>query len=187
MGKEHKRKGKYFFFHRASLIAILMLSFGCTTTWIHQGTWEMEMQLNKAEELAFRGNFEDAFRRDEEIVKLFPHTTPGDRAIFHMGLILAHPDNPKQDYGKSLKCFKKILKNFPESPLKINAEICAYTITQVIRDYRTIKRLRKRIGSLKTQIKGYTETINILKGQLEKIKEIDIITEEKKRVRSSGD
>ena len=145
------------------------------------------MQLNEAEKLALKGNFKDAFRKDEEVVNLFPHTAPGDRAIFHMGLILAHPDNPKQDYVKSLKCFKKILKYFPESPLKINAEICAHTITQVIRDYRTIKRLRKRASSLETQIKGYTETINILKGQLEKIKEINIITEEKKRVRSSGD
>ncbi|MBN2516771.1 MAG: tetratricopeptide repeat protein [Deltaproteobacteria bacterium] len=56
-------------------------------------------------------------------LSLNPEKTPGDRALFYLGLLYAHYDNPGRNYGKSLFYFQKLIRDFPESGLNERSKI----------------------------------------------------------------
>jgi TolA-binding protein len=78
---------------------------------------------------------------------------PADEALFSLGLIYAHLDNPKKDYAKALTYFQRLVKEFPKSPLAEEAKAWA----------------------------GVLQENQSLKEVIEKTKEVDIAVDEKKR------
>ena len=48
-----------------------------------------------------------------------------DLALFDLGLLHMHPDNPGRDYRKALAGFTRLLKEQPRSPLTDEARIWA--------------------------------------------------------------
>ncbi len=187
MGKKRKREGKYFFFYPACLLGFILLCSGCAHLLNFQKRWEAREYVEKAENLMFKGSYEEAIIENERILSLFPHSEPGDKALFNLGLIHAYPDNPKRDYKKSLICFQSIINEFLQSKLREKAIVLASIITELIRSDNKIKHLEKTVDCLKNSQKEYEQNIEKLKKQLRKLKEIDIVIEEKKRVRSHKD
>lgn len=110
-------------------------------------------RLGQANELFKKGDYEGSLKENQRVLSLSGKTTPRDRAIFNMGLIYAHGENPKKDYGKSLFYFNKVITDYPESPL---------------------------IPEAKAWIKILQENQQLLE-MIKKVKEVDIAVEEKKR------
>ena len=79
--------------------------------------------LLRGQKLLARGDYEGSLRENQKTLSVSAHNPPGDEALFNMGLIYAHSGNPKKDYGKSLEFFKKLLKDYPQSPLVEQAKI----------------------------------------------------------------
>ncbi|OEU76875.1 MAG: hypothetical protein BA872_08220 [Desulfobacterales bacterium C00003060] len=182
------RKGKYLFFHCACLLGIISLGVGCATTFGLQERRQGQKHLEKAEELMMKGNYEYALKEDEKILNRFPDIPPGDSATFHMGLIWAHPYNPQRDYEKSLKCFQRVIRDFPKTRLRERARVWIYTIVQLMRSNNEIKNLKESVDHLIDSLKKHEDTISALKDtisalkeQLKELKEIDIVIEGKKR------
>ncbi|MCK4618413.1 MAG: hypothetical protein KAT52_00565 [Desulfobacterales bacterium] len=187
MGKKRKREGKYLFFYSACLLGFILLCSGCTHLLNFQKKWEVRKHVEKAENLMFKGSYEEAIIENERILSLFPHSEPGDKALFNIGLIHAYPDNPQRDYKKSLICFQSIINDFSQSRLRDKAIVFASIITELIRSDNKIKHLEKTVDYLENGQKEYRQNIETLKKQIRKLKEIDIVIEEKKRVRSYKD
>ena len=187
MGNKRKREGKYLFFYSACLLAFILLCSGCAHLLNFQKRWEAREHVEKAENLMFKGSYEEAIIENERILSLFPHSEPGDKALFNVGLIHAYPDNPKRDYKKSLICFHSIINDFSQSKLRDKATVLASIITELIRNDNEIKHLEKTVNYLKNGQKEYKQNIETLKEQLRTLKEIDIVIEEEKRVRSHKD
>lgn len=169
MGKKRAEKRKHLFLHGACLLAILLLSTGCVITLSLQERWQGHEHLDVAEKLMIKGDFEGALKEDEEVVRLFPGVSPGDSALFHMGLIRAHPDNPQKDYKKALECFRRLDRDFPRSALKEKARVWIVAIDELTQSESRIKDLEKTVSALENRLKA--------------LKEIDINVEEKKRER----
>ncbi|MDL1967696.1 MAG: hypothetical protein LWW97_03900 [Deltaproteobacteria bacterium] len=187
MGKKRKREGKYLFFYFACLLGFILLCSGCTHLLNFQKKQEMLEHVDKAENLMFKGSYEEAIIENERILSLFPHSEPGDKALFNIGLIHAYPDSPKRNYKKSLICFQSIINDFSQSRLRGQAIVLALIITELIRNDNKIKHLEKTVDCLENGQKEYMQNIETLKKQLRKLKEIDIVIEEKKRVHSHKD
>jgi len=79
--------------------------------------------LLRGQKLLAQGDYEGSLRENQKTLSVSANNRPGDEALFNMGLIYAHSGNPKKDYGKSLDFFKKLLKDFPQSPLLEQAKI----------------------------------------------------------------
>lgn len=167
MGKKRAEKGKRIFLHGACLLAILLLSIGCATALKFQERWQGHEHLKTAEKFVIRGNYEKALKEDKKALRLFSKVTPGDRALFHMGLIWTHPDNHQKDYKKALECFRRLVRDFPRSALKEKARVWIGAIDELT--------LRE------SKIKDLEEAVSALKKRLNALKEIDISVEEKKR------
>lgn len=167
MGKKRRKNGKHLFLHGACLLAVLLLSAGCATISDFQRKYQEDKHLQPADNLAIKGDYEGALKAYEDVVKLFAVDSPGDKALFRMGLIWAHPDNPERDVEKALKYFQQLPRDFPRSPLKRQASLWVSTINELIRHEDRVQELEEAVKSLNNRLNA--------------LKEIDIGIEEKKR------
>jgi tetratricopeptide (TPR) repeat protein len=117
---------------------------------------EAREHLLRGQKLLAQGDYEGALAENQKVLALSTHRPPEDEALFNIGLIYAHFDNPKKDYGKSLDCFKRMTKGYPKSSLVEQAKIW--------------------VGVLQEN-----EKLNQI---IEKSKQVDIEIEEKKREKS---
>jgi hypothetical protein len=79
--------------------------------------------LTQARHLLAKGDFDGSLRENQRVVGLIKDDSPSDLATFNMGLIYAHPKNPKKDNKRAIGFFSRVIKSFPESPLVEHAKI----------------------------------------------------------------
>jgi tetratricopeptide (TPR) repeat protein len=84
---------------------------------------EARERLLRGQKLLAQGDYEGALVENQKVLAPSTYRPPEDEALFNIGLIYAHFDNPKKDYGKSLDCFKRMTKDYPKSPLVEQAKI----------------------------------------------------------------
>jgi len=143
------------------------LGVGCAATLKLQKRWEGQKHLDSAERLTNKKDYEGALEENKKIVGLFPFDSPGDSAMFNMGLIWINSDNPKKNYAKSLGSFQRILSDYPQSALAEEARVWTGVIKELI--------------LYEGKIREMEVTVNDLESRLNALKEIDIGIEEKKR------
>lgn len=68
-------------------------------------------------------NFEEAVRKNVQILDNSGKNKPADAALYNLGLIYAHAGNPAKDYEKSRDHFEQLIKEFPDSEFAEEAEI----------------------------------------------------------------
>jgi TolA-binding protein len=125
-----------------------------------KGEVEADRHLSWGQELLARGDYEGALKENQTVLSLSGSRTPGDNALFNMGLISVHFRNPKKDYGHASSFFNKLLKDYPESPLAEQAKIW----TAVLQEFEKL-----------------SQTIAKLNQVIEDSKKVDIEIEKKKR------
>ena len=181
MGGKYPGKRKYLFFYYSCFLVVLLLLAGCAVTSQLIDRGQANVYLMAAEKYLLAGDYSAAIKKDQQVLEVSQKSYPGDKALFHMGLIFAHPDNPQKSNTKSLQYFKTLIRDFPESKLILRASIWSATLTALLDMDVKVKKQQKESGILRQKIEENDKTIGILKEQLTKIKEIDIIMEEGKR------
>jgi len=184
---------------------ISLATGGCVHFHISQ---EGEEDLARARSLMSQGLFEASFRESQEVLRRYPQGQ-GDHALFQMGLIYLHPQNPKVDYQKSLGYFQRLEREFPDSQLRSEAEIWISLLNkslekeedikalneernlkekEINRNKQEINRLRIQVESLQNQrevLQRLTgeldQQVRDLQKQIKQLKEIDLGIEEKRR------
>ena len=68
-------------------------------------------------------DFEEAVRKNTRIIEKVGRKKPADAALYNLGLIYAHVNNPAKDYKKSEIYFTEITKQFPHSSYSEEAKI----------------------------------------------------------------
>ena len=154
--------------------------------------------------------YEASMAKNLTVLNNFPHSL-ADQALFQMGLLYAHPENPNRNYEKSLESFNKIFNDRPERRLRQQAQLWVLFISDLIEKeqktgilnnenvslQRTVEQqkieitaLQKKIEarknvdlivSLEKTIDEQKKEINQLMEQIEKLKRVDLKIEEKKR------
>jgi len=84
---------------------------------------EARGRLLRGQTLLAQGDYDGSLAENQKALTLSNRQLPGDEALFNIGLIYAHSGNPKKDYGKSLDFFKKVMTDYPKSPLFEQAKI----------------------------------------------------------------
>jgi chaperonin cofactor prefoldin len=205
MGSKRAGKRKHFFLCLACSIVISLVMDGCVHFHVNK---EGEENFERARSLMRQGAFEASLRLTQEVLRRYPQSQ-GDNALFQMGLIYAHPQNPNSDYQKSLGYFERLKREFPRSDLRSDAELWILVLKEISekdKDIEILKkiwnqkakevaekqeevnRLRNQMESLKNQTKSLEDQtgelgqqIKDLQKQIKQLKEIDLGIEEKKR------
>ena len=133
MGNERRHLGKHVHVCFAILTVLLVScvhdrprGLDATTLQEHvtgrSGRWEPLKPVRAAIE---NSDFEGAIRDYQRLLSSPGGNECADLALFDLGLLYAHPDNPGRDYRKSLTSFSRLLKEHPRSPLAGEARIWA--------------------------------------------------------------
>jgi tetratricopeptide (TPR) repeat protein len=192
MGRERTREGKYLLLCPACCVALLLGILGCTHLPVPEN-WKGEERLARAWTLFAKGKYGASLTETKEVLRIYPRTL-GDLALFQMGLIYAHPKNPDQDYQRALQRFQRVIKEFPQSKFKNQAEVWVLFIQEIVDKEREIGELRqeasqlgKTLGKEEEKVKKEEEKVKKLESQVEKLKdqllrlkEIDLGIQEKK-------
>jgi hypothetical protein len=79
--------------------------------------------LQVAQQLMAKGEYESSLREVQKVLALAKDNAPADAAVFHMGLVHAHPNNAKKDNKKAIGFFSRVVKGYPESSWAEQAKI----------------------------------------------------------------
>jgi tetratricopeptide (TPR) repeat protein len=175
MGRKRTRERKFIYF--CIVILIVFTSFRCTVLTEKQKVEVREVRneesqrkgetlnilsehLLRARKLLEQRDYDSSFKAYQKILSLAGQNPPGDEALFNMGLIYAHFGNPKKDNVRSIGFFKKLTKDYPDSPLAVQARIW----TGILQENEKL-----------------SQTIQKLNQVIEESKRVDIEIEEKKR------
>lgn len=79
--------------------------------------------LTLAQSLMVKGDYEGSLRVSQKAVDLLKDQPPADTAIFTMGLLYAHPKNPKKDNKRAIFFFNRVAKGYPDGPWAEQAKI----------------------------------------------------------------
>lgn len=128
-----------------------------------------------------------------------PDGTGRDHALFRIGLVYALPSHPLRDAAKASAYFEQLIAQYPQSPLRLQAELVAGLQRQVqsleqqtqrlaedleqqralhlaatSREAETLREREKEIAQLQWEVKNREERIRQLSEELEKLKAIDM-------------
>ena len=184
MGRKQAGKGKCVLLYTACSLALVAGIWGCANfrpnwkrggrpAWAQTSLAKGERHLARARTLLAKGKYEASEGKTKEVLRLYPRTL-GDEALIQMGLIYVYPDNPDRDYQKSLGCFQRLIKEFPQSKAKGQAEVWVLLLQEAMdKDIifqQEIANKDKWIGELKKET-GDLETV--LKKKKKRIKEME--------------
>lgn len=155
MGRKQPRHWKYLYLFIAGLIATLC--FGCTAVMNLEKKLEARDHINHGERLLEQGNFKLSLQEHKKAESLLGNLTPGDRVLYNMGTIYAHFGNPKTNYRKSIKYFRRLVKEFPQSPMIWQAKIWIEVLAAAEggKPPRIKTKVRKKITSKHVQEYGH--------------------------------
>lgn len=82
--------------------------------------WEA---LQRARRLFLQGDFDASLEENQKVLSWAGKAYPADKALFNMGVIYAHAANVKKDPEKAIAYFRKVLEEFPQSPLSEESKV----------------------------------------------------------------
>ena len=106
MGGKSARAGK----HLCVCLALLILFLsGCSLLRDWREQRQVRDSMLQGHSLFVNGDYDGAFAKYREALVLAGDHTPADAAVYNIGLIYAHPNNPKRDNRKAMESFKKVM------------------------------------------------------------------------------
>jgi L,D-peptidoglycan transpeptidase YkuD (ErfK/YbiS/YcfS/YnhG family) len=98
-----------------------------------------------------QGKYEASLSKYEQIIEKNPAVA--DRVLFEMGIIYAYPRNEQKDYQKSLECFQKIVRDYPDSEYRRDSQMMILQIYDVIIKDKTIAAQQTQIETSRQEVK----------------------------------
>lgn len=165
--------------------------------------------LADADALIANGDYALALQKNEETSARYPELL-ADQLLYQRGLIHANPRNPEQNFPNAIEAFRMLRENFPTSKWALEAEAWMMTLEGIVlkdqalnaikkdlqKRKKTIvrlntqasdrqaltKQLNNRVLELEGQVADLENQIADLESRLEKLKNVDLGIEEKKRI-----
>jgi outer membrane protein assembly factor BamD (BamD/ComL family) len=121
VGTKHTRSWKYVYLCIAVLTTVLC--FGCTTMTSLGKRLQAYDHVHRGKKQFEEKDLQGSVQEFNTVLSLAPEKTPGDSALFYLGILYVHYHYPDRNYKKSLYYFQKLIKDFPESKLKERSKI----------------------------------------------------------------
>ncbi len=163
MAKKQSRMGEHLFFFIICIIITPILLSGCS----HYN--EAKSTLEEANHLFNQGSYTASLNKYQQIIEKYP--TTGDRVLFEMGIIYAHPKNEQKDYQKSLECFQKLIKDYPGSGYRQDSEMMIFYINNVAIKDKMITTQQTQIETLQQEVKSKGNEIITLQKKIEALEQ----------------
>ena len=162
-GMKQRGKGVYLRLFFICIILTPILLGGCS--YIDEG----RSISREANDFFNQGKYEASLSKYEQIIE--KHPAIADRVLFEMGIIYAHPKNEQKDYQKSLKCFQKIVRDYPDSEFRQDSQMMILQIQNVIIKNKLIAAQQKQIETSRQAVKASENEIITLQEKIETLEQ----------------
>lgn len=167
MGQKCAGKRQYLLFCIAGCLMLTFLTPGCVYP---PERWKTEEHLATANYYLQRGNFSASLRESRAVLNLYPQLL-GDQALFQIGLIYSHPENPEHDFTKAREAFGALVNRYPESALKPQAEMWIMILRNLQDMESVLSAKNQELARLKDQLRAQLEKVKKLQEQKQKVSE----------------
>ena len=180
MGHKPTRKRQRFHLYIAGCLMAGFFFVGCATGLLEPR--DQDPALIAARYLAQgkcrlqQGDFEGARRECDTILTRYPGRSD-DQALYLLGMVLVHPDNPRHDLQQAVACFQDIVGRYPDSGLVAASQTWLALIAQLEESQRTVENLESASTTLKKQLKDEKDKRIRLEERLQQMKAIDLTVE----------
>lgn len=195
MGQKHACKRQHLLFRITGGLILLVVFSGCR---FMPAPVRPADPLARANHYLDRGEY-DAALQESRYALQNDSRYPADQALFMIGLIYAHPGYERHSDRTARDAFHQIVRRHPDSVYQAQAKLWILTLNmrQEAEDRLNVK--SREVDNLKAQIsrhqedldaaadrcrkslKAKDEQIEQLKQSIDRLKEVDIRLEEKKR------
>jgi TolA-binding protein len=108
--------------------------------------------LEQADTSFVAGNYREAAQAYENYLQLSPAGDKRDEALFRLGLMYALPEGPSQDWRRASAFLRRVVDEFPRSPLRAPASLILSLQTEVTGLAADSQRREQRIRQLSSEI-----------------------------------
>jgi len=164
--KKKRRMGNCLNLFFVCIITAAMLLCGCSH--FNEGG-QAASTFKEANDFFSQGSYQASLDKYQQIMEQYP--SAGDRVLFEMGIIYAHPGNEQKDYQKSMGSFQKLIKDYPGSGYRKDSELMIFTINNVIVKDRTIAAQQAQIEALRQEHQGRGNEIAALQHTVEALEQ----------------
>jgi len=112
-----------------------------------------------------QGKYEDSLSQYKQIIE--KHPAASERVLFEMGIIYAYPRNEQKDYQKSLECFQKLVRDYPDSAYRRDSQMMIHQIHNVIIKDKIIASQQTQIEAFRQEVKDKENEIIALQKKIE--------------------
>jgi tetratricopeptide (TPR) repeat protein len=180
MGRKQPRPRKQIYLYVTTLVVSCLAFWGCATL----KTWSIRRDARKhlveAGELLAQQDYKASLDENQKVLTI-QGSFYADEALFNIALIYADPRNPERDYEKSLEFFKRLLTDYPKSPMVEQSRIWSLTLSEILSHGRKITELRHEVMSREEVIRDLEGQLERLNERLERLKQVDIQLERRRR------
>ena len=155
--------GKYLRLFFACIMTTSIFVCGCS------GGRQARALSKEANDFFNQGKYEASLNKYEQIIEKNPAVA--DRVLFEMGVIYAHPRNEQKDYQKSLRCFQKIVTDYPDSGYRRDSQMMIFQIHNVINKDKIIAAQQTQIGASRQELKNKENEIISLQENIETLEQ----------------
>ena len=170
--KRHRRTGEHFPFLFICIMITPILLCGCGR---FNGELQAKTNLKEANDLFSQGRYTASLGKYQQIIGVYPPAA--DKVLFEMGIVYAYPMNEQKDYHKSLECFRRLIKEYPESGYRKDSEMMIFNINNITVKDRTITAQQIQIDTLRQDVTDRGDEISSLQKKIETL-EREIVSKE---------
>jgi murein L,D-transpeptidase YafK len=116
-----------------------------------------------------QGKYDASLSKYKQIVDKYP--AAADRGLFEMGIIYAYPKNEQKDYQKSLECFQKLVRDYPDSKYRLDSEMMILQIHNTAIKDKIIAAQQRQIETSRQEVKDKENEIITLQVEIEALEQ----------------
>jgi len=158
--------GKHLRLFFACILITLILICGCS--YLDEGP-QVRSISRAANDFFNQGKYEASLSQYEQIIENYP--AAADRVLFEMGIIYAYPRNEHKDYQKSLECFQKLVRDYPDSAYRRDSQMMIQQIHNVIIKDKIIANQQTQIAAFGQELKEKENDIDALQKKIEMLEQ----------------
>jgi L,D-peptidoglycan transpeptidase YkuD (ErfK/YbiS/YcfS/YnhG family) len=150
----------------ACISITLILICGCS--YLDEGL-QVRSISQAANDFFNQGKYEASLSQYEQIIEKHPAVT--DRVLFEMGIIYAYPRNEQKDYQKSLECFQRLVRDYPDSAYRLDSQMMIQQIHNVIIKDKIIATQQTQIETSRQEVKDKENEVIALQKKIETLEQ----------------
>ena len=165
-GRRQRGRGEYLRLFFVCIMITPILICGCS--YIDERLQARSIS-QEANDFFNQEKYEASLSKYEQIID--KHPAVADRVLFEMGIIYAYPRNEQKDYQKSLECFQKLVRDYPDSEYRRDSQMMIFQIHNVIIKDKIIATQQTQIETSRQEVKGKENEIITLQEKIETLEQ----------------